>query len=182
MLKLWVFYVIIDRVVELTRNKKMDGNFIQGQQRKPTSSKSKVGLLAVALALIVLAVVVFVVYGDKLKKGSDVTTSEYQAVFLGNGQVYFGKLQDTGRWMVLTDVYYLQVTQPLQSAATGSTGTTPTNTGTANQNQEIKLVKLGGELHGPEDAMYFGRDQVLFWENMKDDSRVLEAIKKYQTQ
>ena len=40
--------------------------------------------------------------------------------------------------------------------------------------------ELGGELHGPEDVMYVSREQVLFWENLKDDGKVATAIKDYQ--
>ena len=46
--------------------------------------------------------------------------------------------------------------------------------------KNIELVKLGAELHGPEDAVFIEKSQVLFWENMKDSSKVLEAIKQYQ--
>ena len=39
----------------------------------------------------------------------------FQAVFLTNGQVYFGKLANAkSQYPVLREVYYLQVTQPLQ--------------------------------------------------------------------
>ncbi len=131
-------------------------------------------VLLLLLILIVAAGCVFMM--KKYHGGSINATSEYQSVFLANGQVYFGKLAEQGRWLVLTDVYYLQVTQPLQSAS--GAGATPTTTGTDTANNtEIKLVKLGSELHGPEDAMYIDRNQVLFWENMKDNSKVLEAIK-----
>lgn len=96
----------------------------------------------------------------------------YQAVFLTNNQVYFGKLSMSHRSVMLSDIYYLQVTQNLQ-APTGeqASGTTPAQ-------PQINLIKLGNELHGPQDAMYIERDKILFWENMKDDSKVVEAIKK----
>lgn len=91
----------------------------------------------------------------------------YQSVFMSNGQVYFGKLSVSGRYMKLTDIYYLQAAEPLQSGATPALS--------ASQAQ-IQLIKLGSELHGPDDAMYIERDQVLFWENLKDDSKVVAAI------
>jgi hypothetical protein len=97
----------------------------------------------------------------------------HQAVFLTNGQVYFGNLSSSGKWLKLTDVYYLQVTQPLQPA--GSNDQPAAATGSQ---PNIQLVKLGNELHGPQDVMYIERDKVLFWENMKDDSKVMDAINK----
>ncbi len=93
----------------------------------------------------------------------------YQAVFLDNGQVYFGKLSQSGKSYKLSDIYYLQAGESLQQAASTSGGATP----------NIQLIKLGSELHGPTDAMYIERSNLLFWENLKDDSKVVEAIKKY---
>jgi hypothetical protein len=96
-------------------------------------------------------------------------SQKWQAVFLTNGQVYFGHMRPSvGNYVKLTNIYYLQVTQQLQPAGQ----TVP----------DIRLVKLGGELHGPEDAMYIMREQILFWENLKEDSRVVQGIKQLQTQ
>jgi len=92
----------------------------------------------------------------------------YQAVFLTNGQVYFGHLYwQNHQYPVLRDVFYLQVTQPPQPIRAGETP--PTN---------INLVKLGGELHGPTDEMLINRDTVLFIETLKSDSRVVSAIEQ----
>ena len=94
---------------------------------------------------------------------------KYQAVFLQNGQVYFGKLQVEGSWLTLREIYYLQVPSALQQ-------------GNASANQNFQLVKLGTELHGPEDSMHLPRENVNFWENLKDDSQAVRAIKTYQQQ
>lgn len=109
------------------------------------------------------------------------TAKGYQAVFLSNGQVYFGKLSSSGRFYKLTDIYYLQVTQTLQPASSEA-GKTPAEASAtpANQQQNIELIKLGNELHGPSDAMYIERDKLLFWENMKNDSKVVDTINKYK--
>jgi len=46
--------------------------------------------------------------------------SGYQAVFLSNGQVYFGHLAKVNSaYPELTDIYYLVMKRPLQSAAGG---------------------------------------------------------------
>ncbi|HEX5429455.1 MAG TPA: hypothetical protein VFX17_00015 [Patescibacteria group bacterium] len=149
------------------------------------SHKLKWSLITLAAVLVIIIVVWFVV-GSKgsLGKvlGASTSSSGYQAVFLTNGQVYFGKLSQDGDWVDLTDIYYLQVTQNLQDASGGDTANaTPSSTGTADQSQtNIQLVKLGSELHGPTDSMHIERDKVLFWEDMKDDSKVVAAIKQYQ--
>ncbi|PJE76330.1 hypothetical protein COV04_00450 [Candidatus Uhrbacteria bacterium CG10_big_fil_rev_8_21_14_0_10_48_11] len=119
----------------------------------------------------ILIVVVLVLGGGYWGYGTIATphpdNGKWQAVFLANGQVYFGKLEGVNKpYATLSDIYYLQVSQPLQQPAEG-----------ANQQQpNINLIKLGDELHGPEDAMYIERSKILFWENLKDDGRVVQAI------
>ena len=46
-------------------------------------------------------------------------------------------------------------------------------------NSDVQLIKLGNELHGPEDQMQITKDQVLFWENLKADGKVSKAIDSY---
>lgn len=94
-------------------------------------------------------------------------SNERQAVFLTNGQVYFGHLTNTNdKFVVLSDVYYLQ--QDRSQLQSGDT----------NQKQ-VNLIKLGNELHGPEDTIYINRNQVLFFENMKNNSKVNDAINNF---
>ncbi len=123
------------------------------------------------LLLILAAIIISVCYFFGPQISMSMKTEGYQAVFLTNGQEYFGKLSASGGWLKLTDIYYLQTSQPLQAT---DSGTSP------DLNQNIQLVKLGSELHGPQDVMYIGRKEVLFWENIKDDSRVVDAINKYK--
>lgn len=102
--------------------------------------------------------------------------NSYQAVFLSNNMVYFGKLSNvTGEYVVLTDIYYLQVAQNSQNGQN-------TQQTQNNQQPQVSLTKLGNELHGPEDVMYLNRKEVLFWENLKEDSKVTQAIRNYQDQ
>ena len=102
--------------------------------------------------------------------GSQVKTKQYQALFLTNGQVYFGHLANVdGSYVKLSDIYYLQVQQQVQPGQSNNTN-----------NQKVSLAKLGNELHGPEDQMYVSRDQVLFWENLKNSGKVVQAIQSYQ--
>lgn len=104
-----------------------------------------------------------------------VKPKQFQAVFLTNGQVYFGNVSKVdSSYVKLTNIYYLQVT----SAATGSQTVQPKASDASNQ--QVSLAKLGGELHGPEDSMYISREQVLFWENLKTDGKVALAIADYQ--
>ncbi len=94
------------------------------------------------------------------------STDTYQAVFLDNNQVYFGKLTNQNQqYAKLTEIFYLQVSQPLQPSE-------PSN--------NVNLVKLGGELHGPADIMMINRDHILFIEDLIADSQVVKAIATYK--
>lgn len=142
---------------------------------------SKLPWAVLALVVIVL-IVVAVLFRDKLFAGKTgdammAKTGEYQAVFLTNGQVYFGKLTENGdRYMKLTDIYYLQVNQPQIQGSQQ----TQQQAQQAQTQPQLQLVKLGNELHGPVDEMHINRDQVLFYEDMKADGKVAQAIKEYK--
>lgn len=91
----------------------------------------------------------------------------WQAVFLSNGQVYFGNISKMSPEIItLEKIYYLQTSGPLQA-------------GGDQQAQDLALVKLGSELHGPTDAMMINRDQILFIETLKSDSKVVKAIEQF---
>ena len=97
----------------------------------------------------------------------------YQAVFLTNGQVYFGKVRKVTREnLILTDIYYLQVVQPLQQKEPSE----------AQQNKEpaLNLVKMGSEIHGPTDKMIIPKSNVVFWEDIKSDGTVAKAIDEFK--
>lgn len=131
-------------------------------------------ILMYALYVILVAGIVFLGYRTSWfglsKNKEEAKTSDYQAVFLTNGQVYFGKLSNTNsQWAILKDIYYLQVQQQVQPKDEKE-----------QQQPNLTLVKLGNELHGPIDEMKINKDQILFWENLKSDGKVVEAIVKYQ--
>lgn len=128
------------------------------------------------IMIAVVAVLIIVIGGlgwwavQRMQSGasSSINTNQYQALFLTNGQVYFGKLSNVDdKYVKLTDIYYLQVQQAVQ----------PADKKAAEQPQ-VSLAKLGSELHAPEDAMMVNRDQVLFFENLKDDGKVVKAIRE----
>ncbi len=118
-----------------------------------------------AIIVILTGLALLVNYGSRALAavGSDgaIKSKGYQAVFLTNGQVYFGKVSHVdSSYVKLTNIYCLQVQQTVQPSASTSASSAA--------NQQVSLAKLGGELHGPEDSMYVSRQQVLFWENLKN--------------
>lgn len=139
---------------------------------KKTSKRFR---LPIAIIIVVLLVIVgfFAISSMNNKNTAPaINKSEYQAVFFTNGQVYFGKLSSVSSdYLKLTDIYYLQ------TSSTTGTDTNPQQTSSADS---TKLIKLGDEIHGPEDQMVISKDQVLFYENLKSDGKVAQSIESYK--
>lgn len=142
--------------------------------RDKNTGKAKVaiaGVIAVLIALV--AALSYAILAEDDTDGSvpDAAAGPWNAVFLTSGQVYFGHLSDTDdETFTLEDIYYLQVQQNLQPGPDSS----------AARDQQVSLAKLGKfELHCPVDQMSINRDQVLFWEELQPESRVVQAITEY---
>jgi len=146
-------------------------------------SKWPVRILLIVLIVAILAVGLFLVSKyttwnilkvNKTSQGS--LASGWQAVFLTNGQVYFGQVtKNNENTVILKNVYYLQVQQQGQL-------TQDQTQAAAQQQPNLSLVKLGNELHGPTDKMLINKTQVLFIEDLKNESKVVEAIKNYMAE
>lgn len=136
-------------------------------QKVETLWQAKKPWIIVAVVLLILAGALM---GWRLYASSTsslIKKDRYQAVFLTNGQVYFGKLSKVNDQNYrLTDIYYLESnnTQAGAAANTQNTGTTP------------KLLKFGKEIHGPENEMIISEKQVLFFENITPEGNVGKAI------
>lgn len=145
--------------------------------RKTKAKPNKQKLIAL-VAGIVIAAAIIALSGWFLYRSSTAATidgSKYQAVFFTNGQVYFGKLkQVNSSYFKLTDVFYIQAQE---AEATENESENPQQT--SNDSTDIRLIKLGSEVHGPDDEMIISKDQILFFENLKKDGRVSDSIIKY---
>lgn len=121
------------------------------------------GLKALAFWIIGIAALICTAWMTGFLPGQQfprISGERWQAVFLENNQVYFGKLTDDGRtYVTLTDVYYLRTAGDLS----GESG-------------KINLIKLGGELHGPEDTLHIPKDKILYWEDLQSSSQVVQTI------
>ncbi len=153
-------------------------------EHKPERASSKVpkGKLAWTrvVSIVAAVIVVLVVVGAALmvahggssdNENKFIQKSKYQAVFLNNGQVYFGNIKDlNGNYVRMANIYYL--TQGSSSSDSNSSG-----------NSNYSLVKLGcQQIHDPLDEMVINRDQVTFWENLNDSGKVVSSIKQFQQQ
>jgi hypothetical protein len=110
---------------------------------------------------LIVAIVAIVLGATVDPRALPFTGSEkLSAVFLLDGQAYFGHLEDVP-WsdtIALTDVYYLD-------DASKTTTDLP-----------VGLLKRGSELHAPADLMRIRRDKVLAIERVGPDSPVARAI------
>jgi len=143
--------------------------------KKPNNNLKMI--VAIVVAIVIILVGGLAAYALK-SMGSGVAStidnSKYQALFLTSGQVYFGKLQalDSG-YFKLTDIYYLQ------SDSTSNDSDNPQQTN-SDTNANVQLIKLGNEIHGPEDEMVVAKDQVIFFENLQSSGKVSKSIAEYQ--
>lgn len=90
---------------------------------------------------------------------------QWSGVFLTNGQAYFGHFYAApGDYARLREVYYVLATQ-LQPADPKI----PVQT-------QLSLQRLGGEIHGPKPEMRLSKQQILFIEDLRADSPVVQTI------
>ena len=140
--------------------------------RKAKFGKRKIVAIIVG---VLVALAVIALSGWFLQRSSTAATidnDKYQAVFFTNGQVYFGKLdQVNAGYFKLTDVFYIQA----QEASANSENPQQT----ASDSTDIRLIKLGSEVHGPDDEMIISKEQILFFENLTKDGKVSDSIIKY---
>jgi hypothetical protein len=84
--------------------------------------------------------------------------SPWRAVFLDNGQVYFGKMSSVpfSKTITLKSVYYINA-----------------NKGAS---QDIVLSKLIDDVHGPSDVLKISKTHILYYETLRSNSNLVKAI------
>lgn len=114
--------------------------------------------------LVILSVaIVFVAGASTACNEVDGKLDNWQAVFLTSGQVYYGKLSDSsGPFYTLEDIYYIRRVPGAEE----------------DQAPQFTLVKMGQELHGPQDMIMLNRDHILYIENLTDEGQVAQRIQE----
>ncbi len=119
------------------------------------------------IALVAGAVLVILFMALRPRTMQSINHSGYQVVYLMNGRAYFGKLQNTsGDYLVIRSPYAEQTI----SAPSDAANTTP----------QTKLLKVSDQIYGPDDSIALRADQVAFWQNLRDNSKVVQALKADQ--
>jgi len=130
------------------------------------SLRTLYGVLLVGVAILIIALIAYVINADTKSESSYVNKSQYQAVFVNvtgssGGQAYFGHIQQlNSQYIELTGVFYLEP---------------------GSSNNQFTLNNLSCALYNPNDTMIINRSQVAFWENLKSNSQVTTDINKWYT-
>lgn len=152
----------------------VSSNRNKSSNRHEDSKWTRIAFVTMVAAIVVLmcAVIALTNTGNKSAPESEyVDNTKLQAVFLNTGQVYFGNVTSlNSKYFVLNNIYYLQ------------TANTGAEANAANANTSVSLVKLGCELHQPDDQMVINRDQVTFWENLHESGQVAKAVATFKKQ
>ena len=129
--------------------------------------KGKINLgirFKVIASFVVILILLFSAQGCSKSNQKIKIDTEYKAVFLDNGQVFFGRLEDAGpSYLLLRDIFYVQ-SQVVQQEK---------------DKKEVKsiLIKRGNEWHGP-DLMYVTKQHIVVIEPVSPNSRVAQLIKE----
>jgi hypothetical protein len=144
------------------------------KQKKNTVKR---GTKIIIAAILVVALALAGWFAYRASTATSIDSSKYQAVFFTSGQVYFGKLQTTSNgYFKLTNVFYIQA----QDSNNAKDSANPQQAG-SDKPEDLQLIKLGSEVHGPDDEMIISKDQVLFFENLKKEGKVSQSIDKFNS-
>jgi hypothetical protein len=117
--------------------------------------------------LIILFVLILIVVGMGgyvySRHSIIVNKNKRQVVYMSNGQVYFGNLDtSSGQYIELRDAYY------------------PATEQTTTSGKSVTLKPIS-EDYSAENIIYLNRDQILFYENLADSSKINDAIQRFKS-
>jgi hypothetical protein len=131
-------------------------------------NKAWFGLAAIAVAAVVILGLLSMYHLSGSATRRSVDNDRYQAVHVADGRVFFGKIEHIDSHFIrLAEAYY-----------TPSASTVAAGDDAANQNTNLSLIKAGEEVYGPDGNVLLQIEQVVYWENLKSDSKLLQAIGK----
>lgn len=126
--------------------------------------KTKVIFLGMAIIIIIAAAVWagFVIASMRSGGSNPTGASQYSAVYLVSGDVYFGKLS----WFPsphMTNVWFLERNQD-QSGQT-----------------QLAIAPMKSVFWGPSDEVNFNPQEILFWTRLTNGSQVVQSIENPAT-
>ena len=131
---------------------------ITGKKMVPVS----IYIIVAAFAIGIVAVLIY----RALAPAAGLDTGKYQIVTLTTGESFIGRLSGLNReYVVLENVYYQQNTAAQSDTATPD-------------NQQVTVLRLSDSVAKPENTMRIAHDKVVHWENLSNDSKIIQAIKQ----
>jgi hypothetical protein len=136
------------------------------------TSPGKRRVMTLVVGIVVLVVLSFAAWFVWQGNGSSPRNDRYQAVFLDDNQVFFGKL-------VGTHGEYLRLEKPYSTkAADIPEGATAEQKEAISNN--LSLIKVADMVYGPEDVMMIRAEKVKYWQDLQPDSKVAKALSDAQ--
>jgi len=116
--------------------------------------------------LFLFLLLLFFVYSYfNFREPSDNKETIWYAVKLVSGEIFYGEIYDTKTDPIIIYNTYYNYDQDKELLGGG----------------DLRLVKRGKEVQGGDGTMRIIRSQVLYMEPMKSDSKVLDAIRGYES-
>jgi hypothetical protein len=132
-------------------------------------TKSGWFLILFLLFAIMIFVLLFSCKQKDVKVAFDDYQSKWQMISLTSGEVYFGEVfKEDEFYLSLRNIYYLKEKGGLHQSSGVS------------QKEDFSLIKFGREIHQPFDQMRINRQQVLYIEDLKKESKIIQAIMDYE--
>ncbi|MFH1745125.1 MAG: hypothetical protein ABH881_03080 [bacterium] len=163
----------IDRLYE---GENKDVNMKKDLQKisRPVLKKEKdwMKIVMVLMIIILIASFGYVKYkerNDKLAEETKNKNTGWYSIKLIDENIYYGQVEDTTSDPVVIKNVYYNYDQLKKTGEVDETG-------------KLRLVKRGQETHGPDGTMDIIRSQILFMEPLREDSKVLEAIRNNEKQ
>lgn len=93
----------------------------------------------------------------------------YYSVTLTNNNLFFAKIKgEDDQYLYLTDIHYLQRTPPQPAEGKNEQPGQP----------GIRLVRQVNDPMGPKDEMVLNREHLLYYQELREDSNVVQGIRK----
>jgi len=141
---------------------------------RPKNRKNINPILKQAFFIILFLLIIFFAFLFINNRNKEVKKVDYEykwyAVKLLNDEIYYGEIGDTSADpIIIKNVYYNydQINNPEEAKK-------------ETDKSNLRLVKRGKEMHGPDGTMDIVRDQVVYMEPLREDSKVLKAILDYE--
>jgi hypothetical protein len=135
----------------------------------PIKTNQKSSILQKVTTIVLTLVVLMIAWGGMRyvqgeKLGEFLSSSEYHAVALTSGDIYFGTVEFVGRDYIRMENIYLPTFAP--SAEDSET-------------PELILQPVTNQFYQPQNGALFSMDSVMSIQNLDEGSQVIEAIEEF---